>query len=179
MTFVLSEINHEGVVMASDSSQTILDNATKKITGFVEKEKTFYFKGLNIGLSSWGLAQVGAQDIGIWLEGPVKEFMETVNQTGNSDRLAAFTNFLARQLDEAFKLDGKKENDSLHMGLHICGYNSSTDKSPGMCHIYINPGQNRFIPELTVIPSLPKGIPANHLRNGIHEEFWIKPNRRH
>ena len=62
MTFILSEINHEGILMASDSSETRKDTKTGVET-FHKAIKTLYFSALNIGISTWGDANVGTEGI--------------------------------------------------------------------------------------------------------------------
>ena len=52
MSFVLSEINHDNVVMASDSSET--REYPDGRVDFADVDKTLYFGQLNIGISTWG-----------------------------------------------------------------------------------------------------------------------------
>ena len=73
MTFVLSQIDKNGIIMASDSSET----HTNKITGFrkyVEVDKTLYFDEINVGISTWGDAEVGNQGINDWINQSVADF---------------------------------------------------------------------------------------------------------
>ena len=72
MTFVLSEINKDGIIMASDSSETHTNNAGSM--KFLEVDKTLYFKSLNIGISTWGHAEVGNQGINEWLNDSMADF---------------------------------------------------------------------------------------------------------
>jgi hypothetical protein len=164
MTFLLSEINHFGIVMASDSSET--QTVDGKST-FAEVEKTHYFSKLNVGISTWGHATVGDQGIDEWLRETVEDF----TQLGKTDELlSGLTSHIARRLDEAFHLDGTRRNNSIRMGLHIAGYNSSTNDAPGFCHVFIDQGYPYFDPQETQL-YLPEHIPARHLRNGMLDEY--------
>ena len=169
MTFVLSQINKDGVIMASDSSETRTNERTG-VQEFVEVDKTLYFDEINIGISTWGDAEVGNQGINEWLNQSVAEFE---SQFQSEAILQEITSFFAKKLDNAFGLDGKKVNPSLHMGLHIAGYNSTTEKVlPGICHVFIEPGFTQFDPQMTML-SLPNEGTNFHLRNGMYEEFAI------
>jgi hypothetical protein len=166
MTFVLSEISKLGVIMGSDSSETRTDGTTEN---FVEVEKTLYFPKLNIGVSTWGDAEVAGQDINSWLIAKANEYCQSKTVQINHE-LVAFTTFLAQELDKAFNLDGTPTNHSHHLGIHLGGYNDG--QSPGLCHTFIEPKSSRFEGQHT-LPSLPANIPAYHLRNGMYEEFAL------
>jgi hypothetical protein len=85
--------------------------------------------------------------------------------------LEEVTNFLAKKLDDAFGLNGSTLNRSVHMGLHVAGYNSLPEETaPGICHVFIEHGSSRFDPQKTML-SLPPHAPGYHLRNGMYEEF--------
>ena len=169
MTFVLSRINRYGIIMASDSSETHTDTKTD-IRKFVEVDKTLYFDGINIGISTWGDAEVGNQGINKWLNQAVADFKLHFQ---GKNILQEITSFLAKKLDKAFGLDGKKVNSSLHMGLHVAGYNSTIENAlPGICHVLIEPGFSQFDPQMTML-SLPNEKATFHLRNGMYEEFAI------
>ena len=168
MTFVLSQINDDGILMASDSSETHIDSAGSM--EFIEVDKTLYFKELNIGISTWGDAEVGDQGINEWLEYSMADFER---QRKAYNVLEEATHFLAKELDDAFGLDGSTLNSSLHMGLHIAGYNSLPEHTaPGICHVFIEPGFYRFDPQKTML-CLPPHAPGYYLRNGMYEEFAI------
>jgi hypothetical protein len=168
MTFILSEVNHDAIFMASDSSETWIDSSGNE--KFVEVDKTLYFPEINIGISTWGDAEVLGQGLNDWLKQAVLDFA----QHKKSDQvLADFTAFLSERLDKALGLDGTTPNSEYHMGLHIAGYNSSSDQTPpGICHVFIDPNFNKFQPQETLL-SLPPHISAYHLRNGMFEEFAI------
>ncbi|MBW2740634.1 MAG: hypothetical protein JRE64_17730 [Deltaproteobacteria bacterium] len=154
--------------MASDSSETHIDSAGR--SQFVEVEKTLYFKTINVGISTWGDAEVGNQGINEWLFQTISYFSA---QNKSPKVLEQVTNFLAKRLDVAFGLDGKIVNSSLHMGLHVAGYNSPAENAaPGICHVFIEPGFKRFDPQSTML-SLPSGTPGYHLRNGMYKEFAV------
>ena len=168
MTFVLSQINKDGITMASDSSETCeyADGRQE----FVEVDKTLYFQSINIGISTWGHAQVGDQGINDWLEDVISEF---VNFQSSKQNLENVTAFLASKLNKAFGLDGNKPNLETHMGLHIAGFNSTSKNTlPGICHVFIKPGYYTFDPQLTAL-SLPGKEASFQLRNGMYEEFAI------
>jgi hypothetical protein len=166
MTFVLSEISRLGVIMGSDSSETRTDGASED---FVEVEKTLYFPTLNIGVSTWGNAEVAGQDINSWLGTKANEYCRSKTVQINYE-LVAFTTYLAEELDKAFMLDGNPQKHSHHLGIHLGGYNDG--KNPGLCHTFIEPNSPRFEGQHT-LPSLPTNKPAYHLRNGIYEEFSL------
>lgn len=169
MTFVLSQIDSDGIIMASDSSETHINNMTGD-RKFVEVEKTIYFKEINIGISTWGDAEVNNQGINDWLEKTVTDF-KSLDHGDNI--LEEITYFLATKLDNEFSLDGKKKNNSVHMGLHVAGYNSISEKTlPGICHVFIEPGFTNFDPQMTML-SLPNPNANFHLRNGMYEEFAV------
>jgi hypothetical protein len=163
MTFLLSEITHTGIIMASDSSET---RSTHGHDAFVEVEKTLYFAPLNVGISTWGRATVGSLGINEWLQTQVELFI-TLNK--RDELLVELSTFLARQLDEAFHFDGSTRNGSVRMGLHIAGYNASTSDAPGFCHVFVDRGYHKFDAQLTQL-YLPTHVPALHLRNGMLDE---------
>lgn len=165
MTFLLSEINHRGVIMASDSSERYRDLGGKE--RFREVEKTLYFGPLNIGVSTWGDAEVDSVGINQWLKCSIREFLK-LKRVNTNRALAAVTTFLSEKLNRECHINGRN-----HMGLHIAGYNSDKKGvSPGICHVFIEPGFTKFDNQHTLL-ELPKHIPAYHLRNGIYEEFAI------
>jgi hypothetical protein len=166
MTFVLSEISKLGVIMSSDSSET-QENGTSE--EFVEVEKTLYFPELNIGVSTWGDAEINGQDINSWLITKTREYCQSKIIQINYE-LAAFTTFIAQMLDRAFNLDGNPIIHKHYLGIHLGGYNDG--QNPGLCHTFIEPNNPRFEGQHT-LPSLPANIPAYHLRNGIYEEFAL------
>lgn len=167
MTFILSQINNDGIFMASDSSETLIDPATGHET-YVEVDKTIYFDQLNIGISTWGDAQVGGMSINDWLVQTLNGFT-TMNKTERL--LHEIISFLAKQLDTAFGFDGTTINKSVHMGLHVAGYNKiSKDALPGICHVFIKPGSRQFDPQPTVL-ELTDPSKSYFLRNGMYEEF--------
>ena len=169
MTFVLSQINQDGIIMASDSSETHTDKRTG-VRKFVEVDKTLYFDEINIGISTWGDAEVGNHGINEWLDQAVADFK---SHSQSENILQEITLFLAKRLDKAFGLDGKKVNSSLHMGLHVAGYNSILKNAlPGICHVFIEPGFSQFDPQMTML-SLPNQEANFHLRNGMYKEFAI------
>jgi hypothetical protein len=100
--------------MASDSSETC-DHPDGR-QEFCEVDKTLYFPSVNMGISTWGHAQVGDQGINEWLEAAMSEFVKLRNSEQSLEKIAAF---LANKLDKAFGLDGNKKNIEIHMGLHI------------------------------------------------------------
>lgn len=168
MTFILSQINHDRIIMASDSSETRMD--PDGTVSFAEVDKTLYSKEINIGISTWGDAEVGNQGINEWLKQALADFRA---QSKPNQILKQITHFLAKRLDDSFGLNDTADNSLLHMGLHVAGYNfDSGNVSPGICHVFIAPGMRRFNPELTML-SLPKHVPGFHLRNGMYEEFAI------
>jgi hypothetical protein len=76
MTFILTEINHDGIIMAADSAETRTISGKEYV---VEVDKTLYFPKINIGISTWGEAMIKNQGINEW-------FQETVNDfSPNSD----------------------------------------------------------------------------------------------
>jgi hypothetical protein len=165
MTFLLSEINHFGIVMASDSSET--RTAHGKST-FTEVEKTHYFSKLNVGISTWGHAIIDGQGIGIdeWLRETVEEF----THLGNTDGiLSGLTSHLAVRLDEAFYLNGSNRS-KIRMGLHIAGYDSSTSDAPGICHVFIDQDHLRFDSQQIQL-RLPEHYLNQQLRNGMLDEY--------
>ena len=152
--------------MASDSSETHTDSSG--IMKFVEVDKTLHFKSLNIGISTWGDAEVNNQDINEWLNLSMNSFEQ---EQKSNNVLEQVVDFLSKKLDEAFGLDGTAPNHSIHMGLHIAGYNSFPEnRTPGICHVFIQPGFYKFDPQKTML-SLPSYVPGYHLRNGMYEEF--------
>lgn len=168
MSFILSQINKDGIIMASDSSETHINSAGNQI--FVEVDKTLYFDDVNIGISTWGDAQVGDQGINDWLNQALSDFKTPDNAR---QMLENITSFLANRLNKEFGLDGTTPNRSIHMGLHIAGYNSSSKGAlPGICHVFIEPGFRKFDPQLTML-SLPNEGTTFRLRNGMYEEFAI------
>jgi hypothetical protein len=168
MTFVLSQINKDGIIMASDSSETReYPNGRKE---FLEVDKTLYFDEINIGISTWGDAEVDNQGINEWLNQAVADFKSYFQ---GKNILQEITLFLAKKLDKAFLLDGKKVNSSIHMGLHVAGYNSNLENVlPGICHVFIEPDFLKFDPQMTML-SLPNEREKLYLRNGMYEEFAI------
>jgi hypothetical protein len=164
MTFLLSEINHFGIVMASDSSET---RTVQGKNTFTEVEKNHYFSRLNVGISTWGHATVGSQGIDEWLQEAVDEFA----QLGETDGiLSGLTSHLAQRLDEAYHFDGTRRRSTIRMGLHIAGYHSSANDAPGFCHVFVEQDYPRFDPQETQL-YLPEHIPARHLRNGMLDEY--------
>jgi len=128
MTFVLSQIYEGGVIMGSDSSETSFDVDGKP--AFSEVDKTLYYPEINIGISTWGDAVVEGEGINEWLNRMIADF--TKDHDGDHV-LEKITYFLADKLDEAFGLNKKDKNESVHMGLHISGYNwTSQDALPGI-----------------------------------------------
>jgi hypothetical protein len=165
MTFLLSEINHDGVIMASDSSESIPKPSGE--VDFAEIDKTLYFKELNIGISMWGKSWLGSHNVNEWLKDKIQEFVFT-KSTGPNQALAEITNFLADKLNKECKIDGTND-----MGFHIAGYNSDNEgASPGICHVFIQPGFPKFHNQHIQL-ELPKDIPACHLRNGMYKEFSV------
>ena len=168
MTFVLSQINKDGITMASDSSETCEYPDGRQ--EFCEVDKTLYFPSINAGISTWGSAQVGDQGINEWLEAAISEFVKSRSSVQHLEKI---TKFLAGKLDKAFGIDGNKQNKEIHMGLHIAGFNSASKNTlPGICHVFIEPGFYKFAPQLTVL-SLPNKETSYQLRNGMYEEFAI------
>jgi hypothetical protein len=164
MTFLLSEISHFGIIMASDSSET---RTSSQATTFVDVDKTHYFPDINVGISTWGYATVGNQSIDSWLTAEVNNFA----QVKSSDEiLSNLTKHLGQRLIEAFHLDGSRRNGHIRMGLHIAGYNSDTLDAPGLCHVFIDQGDLYFTSQETQL-YLPEHVPAMHLRNGILDEY--------
>ena len=163
MTYLLSEINHIGIIMASDSSE-----ARRCQTGelvFVEVDKTLYFKELNIGISTWGKSWVGSQNVNEWIKDKFQEFV-FLKKIGPNQALAELTKFLA----DCFNQKGHLKLDE-DMGLHVAGYNTDeAGAAPGICHVFKEKGSHLFEPQFTML-SLPKHEYAYHLRNGIYEEF--------
>jgi hypothetical protein len=157
--------------MASDSSETQTDIDGQE--QFVEVDKTLYFKPLNIGISTWGKADIppARENINTWLHKMIEEFI-ILNPDSFNHALVKLTKFLALKLDQAFTLKKTVQNNQLSMGLHIAGYNSTESTLPGICHVYIEPGRNTFDSQIT-LQYLPKHIPAYHLRNGIYKEFAL------
>jgi hypothetical protein len=96
MTFLLSEISHFGIIMASDSSET---RTTLGRTTFVDVEKTHHFPEINVGISTWGHATVGNQGIDEWLELEVGSF---VRLERTDAILSDLTEHLAQKLNEPF-----------------------------------------------------------------------------
>lgn len=173
MTFVLTEISHaHQIVMASDSSELITNLRTKE-RSFNSATKTLYCDDLNIGVSTWGLATIGGRGVNSWLQDELRAFSRT--EYGTTDQpLTALTQFLAAQLDVEFSLNGSSPYRGDSLGFHLAGYDSKNPLSapPGMCHVYLNPGQRKAEPELT-LPVLPPFISGQHLRNGMFEPFAI------
>lgn len=169
MTFLLSEINHDGVIMASDSSESIPKPSGE--VDFAEVDKTLYFKELNIGISTWGKSWVGSQNVNEWLKDKIQEFVITKG-IGPNQGLAEVTSFLANRLGQESRL--KLEDD---IGLHVAGYNTDgVGGEPGICHVFKEKGSQGFQAQLTML-SLPKDSYSYHLRNGMYEEFsmmWPK-----
>ena len=154
--------------MASDSSETFEYSDGRQ--EFCEVDKTLYFQSINIGISTWGHAQVGDQGINEWLEDAISEFVKLQILKQNLEKVTAF---LASKLNKAFGLDGYKQNLETHMGLHIAGFNSTSKNAlAGICHVFIEPGFYKFDPQLTVL-SLPDKGASFQLRNGMYEEFAI------
>jgi len=154
--------------MASDSSETYEYPDGRQ--EFCEVDKTLYFQSINMGISTWGNAQVGDQGINEWLEVAISEFVKLRSSEQNLETITAF---LASKLNKAFGLDGNKQNIETHMGLHIAGFNSTSKNTfPGICHVFIEPGFYKFDPQLTVL-SLPNKGASFQLRNGIYKEFAI------
>jgi len=154
--------------MASDSSETWTDSSG--VQTFQEVDKTLYFPEINIGISTWGEAEVFDKSVNDWLQEAIADFA-IIRQS--DETLAELTTFLASRLDEEFGFDGNTRNPDLHMGFHVAGYNSSSASAPpGMCHVFIEPDMYNFQPQKTLL-ALPAHIPSVHLRNGMYEEFAI------
>ncbi|MBU1298215.1 MAG: hypothetical protein KKF20_00655 [Bacteroidetes bacterium] len=164
MTFVLSEITRLGVAMSSDSSETI-ERGTKE--EFREVAKTLYFPQLNIGVSTWGEAELNGIEINDWLQSKCKEYCQTKKVRINFE-LASFTTFLAEHFDAALGLPVADQEQTHHLGVHVAGYNDG--QNPGLCHVFIEPHKPSFEGQHTIL-SLPIHLPGYHLRNGIYKEF--------
>lgn len=163
MTFVLSQISQNGIIMASDSSETWTDPDTGNKT-YIEFDKTLYFSRLNVGVSTWGDAQVGEEEINEWLDRTIAKF-NSQNLDGLLRRLA---DYIASKLNDALK-SGKMEDHEHHMGLHIAGYDSS-ESQPVICHVFIEPDSKGFEAQMTM-PVLSRSQKVFHLRNGMYREF--------
>lgn len=164
MSFVLSEITTLGVIMGSDSSETVTVDGTET---FHEVQKTLYFPKLNIGVSTWGDAQIKDTPINDWLISKSDEYC-TNRIVSLNHELTSFTTFLAEQFDSAFALTGGNISHNFHLGVHIGGYNDRVH--PGLCHVFVEPNKPNFEGQHTM-PTLPPNVSGFHLRNGIYEEF--------
>ena len=171
MTFILTEISElDGIIMASDSSEIQHDGSTKEVN------KTLFFNKLNIGISTWGYAEIAGKDINDWLTENVGAYMSTLGEGNHTnEHLDDLARFLRRKLYDYHKnLSGKKKKEFV-CGLHIAGYIRKGDVLlPAVDHVHNDNGDNTFVAQIPAINITERGKgQTSHLRNGIYEEFAL------
>lgn len=183
MTFILTELSEFGVIMAADSSETITSPDGR--CEFLEVDKIIFFEKLNIGISTWGDAEVNKVNINTWLENEINKFIKDRPTTDSlkNKYLKELAEYLARRLNEDTK--------DMVCGLHIGGYNYIDGKyKPGIFHVHnhdkanipeirrciVETHRNGVNPDLFIAeptkPVLEDGN-AIHIRNGIYEKFAL------
>lgn len=132
MTSTITLLCPKGIVLATDTRETIRD----KYTGDIIKhrdgvQKIYQVKhNTNVGISCWGLAEVVSQgqskkDIVPYLE----EFDSSVVEEGDT------VDTIAEKLKE--KLEGVTPRIDDRMGFHVAGYiNSDDHKVPHLNHVF-------------------------------------------
>lgn len=141
MTSTITLLCPEGIVMATDMRETLLDTTTWEIIRYRDKVKKIFHvkKKTNVGISCWGLAEIRRRgmpkkDIIPYL----KEFDRSIAERGDT------VDILAKKLKQC--LEDVTPQIKSNMGFHIAGYiEGNGGKVPHLRHVFHsdwhNPGE--------------------------------------
>lgn len=128
MTIAINAKIHEGVVLASDSATTLMDQNGRVINVYEHANKIFnLYKGLPIGAITYGLGNIGHASIATL----AKDFRTDLTNELDPDNYELkdiaekFGDYINEKYEETFKSTPKEKRPIL--GFVVAGYSSDSD----------------------------------------------------